>query len=266
MEIQVIRSATTGNQDFRERQQPEAQVHRQLAVVLDKYHHQGEILKALKPGKIVVSARKRGTQDQVVLRPPVEFEKLFSLVIRADWVAARDKTLEALGRPDRLPSGTSDVFTKKNRDSKSGTVGYDNSHNVKSLGRPVAIGEVPRIENNRIRHEGFGENRIISIDNRYRNGYVFYNDRWCDNDFYYPYYGFNWYRGCDYVFSPFYYYGHLFSYISCTRITFGIFTWTQCNSRYDWSPPRYDNYGYGGQRAFDSAVFDIQRSFEREAT
>lgn len=96
VEIQVILVGHKQATRIGERQQPVAQVHRQLAVVLDKYHHQGEILKALKPGKIVVSARKRGTQDQVVLlRPPVEFEKLFSLVIRADWVAARDKTLEA---------------------------------------------------------------------------------------------------------------------------------------------------------------------------
>lgn len=169
-------------------------------------------------------------------------------------------------RPDRVEQLNSSSFNKKSGESRSGRVSYDGGHNVKTLGRPDFSGEMPRIDTGRIRREGHREDRVRVVDNRYRNGYRFYNDWWSDNCFWYPFYGFSYWDGCGYVCSPFYFYGHLPPYLSYTRISFGPFSWTRCETRYRWSPPRWDSYSdYSNARDFDSAVYSLERAFEQRS-
>lgn len=158
-----------------------------------------------------------------------------------------------LGRPDRVGS-------------RSGNVGYGGDHNLgRGDGHAVTIGQMPIIgSKTRIEHEVNRENRVKVGDNRYRNGYYNSNRGWHDNNFCYPYYGFQYYDGCNYAPSPFYFYYHLPAYVSCTRISIGFLTWTSCSTRYDWRRPVYDRYesSYDRRADFDYAVDDIERAFE----
>lgn len=172
-----------------------------------------------------------------------------------------------LGRPERGNPIDDTTFGKRGGNSRSGRVGYEGVHNGSSVGRtnPIVISDVPVVSTNRkIRHEGVRENRITVGDNRYRNGYFHYDRNFCDNDFWYPHYGFQWYDGCNYVTSPFYYYPHLPGYVSTIRVSIGPLSWTQCETRYTWRQPVYDRYNYQSDRYndFDYSVGDIERSFE----
>lgn len=172
-----------------------------------------------------------------------------------------------LGRPERGNPNTDITFGKKGGNSRSGRVGYEGVHNGNSVGRtnPIVISDVPSVSTNRkIRHEGVRENRVTIGDNRYRNGYYHYDRNFCDNDFWYPHYGFQWYDGCNYVTSPFYYYPHLPGYVNTIRVSIGPLTWTQCETRYTWRQPVYDRYNYQSDRYndFDYSVGDIERAFE----
>ena len=159
------------------------------------------------------------------------------------------------------------AFGKRVGTSRSGRVGYQGVNNINTIqrGNPITIADVPSVATSRrISHEGVRENRVVKGDNRYRNGYHHYDRNFRDNDFWYPHYGFQWYDGCNYVPSPFYYYPHLPAYLSTIRVTIGPLSWTHCESRYNWVAPNYDRYGYQSDRNgdFDYSVSDIERAFE----
>lgn len=163
-----------------------------------------------------------------------------------------------LGRPDRAGS------------SGSGFGGYGTDHNLaKTKGTrtsgSVVSSDMPIVKSgSRIEREVNRENRIRIGDSRYRDGYYGYRNDWCDDNFFYPYYGFTYYDGCGFIPSPFYFYGHLPGYISCTRISLGFLTWTTCETRYSWHQPSYDRYGsyYDSRENLDYAVDDVRMSFE----
>lgn len=148
---------------------------------------------------------------------------------------------------------------------KSGRNDSNESHNV-GIGRikPGELFDVPPVSSNsRIRREGYRENRVEN--GRFRNGYCGYDSGWSDNRFWYPYYGYTWYSGCNYVCSPFYYYYHLPAYVNVIRVSIGPVTWVHCNTPYVWNAPVYDRYGYNSDRylEFDYSVDDIRNAFDR---
>lgn len=148
---------------------------------------------------------------------------------------------------------------------KSGRNETKENHNV-GIGRvrPSDLFDIPPVSSNsRIRRDGYREDRVDA--NRFRNGYCHYDNGWSDYRFWYPYYGYTWYSGCNYVCSPFYYYYHLPAYVNVIRVHIGPLTWIHCSTPYTWTAPVYDQYGYNDNRyyEFDYAVSDIRRAFEQ---
>lgn len=97
----------------------------------------------------------------------------------------------------------------------------------------------------------------------YRYGYYSYTTNWRDNDFWYPYYGFQWdSRNC--VISPFYGYSNLPPYIRTARVQFGNF-WIDINEFT--SITFRDNYRYDRRYEYYDeweAVNDLTRVFTRK--
>jgi hypothetical protein len=103
----------------------------------------------------------------------------------------------------------------------------------------------------------------------YRNGYYHYDQRWRDDNYWYPHYQFNYNNNC--VPSPFYSYAHLPGYVNVVRIDFNFlkFEW-RTGSSYRWSyDNRDDDFGWGwgnnDRRTdyLDDSIDDLYDAFAR---
>lgn len=132
---------------------------------------------------------------------------------------------------------------------RSGGSSYGGNNNVvvrENNTRPVEI--------NRLNIDlkgGSLPNQVWREDNprAYRSGYYQYNNRWCDDNFWYPYYSFTLSRSC--TVSPWYYYSNLPAYINIGRITF------ISGSNCDWG--RGDAYQYSRSRSYGGWDTDWDR-------
>jgi hypothetical protein len=147
--------------------------------------------------------------------------------------------------------------------SRSGSVNYGSVHNQAGRARAqgTVIADAPLVASNRgIVIDAHREDRVRRADEGYRSGYWFYDPRWTDDCFWYPYYGFVWSDGrC--VPSPFYFYGHLPPYIQIVRVGLGSFSYFHCagpcGGKRDWhGRDRADR-----DRDLDEAVRGIEDSF-----
>jgi len=169
------------------------------------------------------------------------------------------------GRGDRPVTVVEDRDGSRSRvPGRSGTPSYGSNNNQGRSGRGNSGFNQQIPSYNSIPTQANREERVRSNSRVYRNGYVFYNNTWCDDNFSYAFYRFNYQQDCR--ISPFYYYPHLPGYVSSARINFGhlfsiSFRWDD-NCRYDW---RYrDTYDRWADNAdLDYAVRDLKRAFER---
>ncbi|MCW5937964.1 MAG: hypothetical protein KIT11_11735 [Fimbriimonadaceae bacterium] len=169
----------------------------------------------------------------------------------------------ALGRPDRNTERPSLGKREDNNNIRA----FDNRIAERGQVKPLVISDVPVISNNRSiivdadREDRARVNRGRNYDNRYRHNYYQYSGSWCNDDFRYRHYGY-YYDPVLYVPSPFYYYSNLPGYVSCSRIQFGVFSWTSCTTRYPWRSDRYrDNYDR--DRILEASAESIEHAFQR---
>lgn len=118
-------------------------------------------------------------------------------------------------------------------------------------------------------------NQVTREDNpraRYRSGYYQYDNRWNDNNFWYPHYSFSYSNGC--TISPWYYYSNLPGFILGNRITYidnyqvnwgfgDPYRWV----RYDnWNNNGWNDWGRDRDRdrrsELDYALDDLSRAWE----
>lgn len=160
---------------------------------------------------------------------------------------------------------------QSNESSRSGRVTYGKSdHNVnRGVRTSINMPAPPTIRGeSRVSREAYDEKHRIQVNpDRYRQGYYHYNNRWHDNQFWYPYYGFQYSYNC--YPSPFYYYPHLPGYISEIRVVIGGTHWQISGSVFDWQyrDYRYDDWGWSwgrndrDNRDLTYAVNDIYDAF-----
>jgi hypothetical protein len=135
---------------------------------------------------------------------------------------------------------------------------YGSSHNRKATD-PIGI-DRPRFEEvGALGIKVLRDDRLRAIQSGCRIGYFYYDWRWRDDLFGYPYYRFSWDLGA--VFSPWYFYPHLPGYVAVTRIRWGEsqfdVTWSE-SRRWDRSDASWRE-----RDALDEAVMDLERGFER---
>lgn len=174
-------------------------------------------------------------------------------------------------RTPRVTQSPSQTYTRQDlrgRVSRSGPVRYGSSNNRWETGRSRPV-EITKFDT----RSGSLGNQVLresqtyrgnSYNDRYRNGYYRYDNRWNDDRFRYGYYGFNYSDQC--VPSPWYYYSNLPAYLIITRISFdGRSFDSQYRDFYDWR--RYDDdYSYGNRyrnEDLDRAIEQIVYAFER---
>ena len=166
-----------------------------------------------------------------------------------------------IGRPGSSGSGSTRVQSQ--RQGRSGTIDY-RSQNNQNRGRvesgSTRVQSVPNYRGS-IESQSRDERRL-PYDSRYRTGYTQYNSRWCDDDFWYPYYGFR-FEPRNTIFSPWYCYSNLPGYINIGRVRFG----SVCVNVDIFQPVRWDynrRYDrYSPYYALDTAVDDISNVFNR---
>ncbi|HVT11020.1 MAG TPA: hypothetical protein VHE55_02030 [Fimbriimonadaceae bacterium] len=160
-------------------------------------------------------------------------------------------------------------LTHKN--SHSGNVHYGENRNVASvthIGGTIVIGRPPRMISEITKgHDIRRKDHPTLIVGGYRTGYYFYNNNWCDDYFWYPYYLFDPY-GARWCASPWYYYPMLPPYVAWSRCRFyNLAAWDiWVGNSYNWTPPDYyGNYDNWGRRPseIDYAVEDIVDAFQR---
>jgi hypothetical protein len=185
----------------------------------------------------------------------------------------RDRDSDYGSWPRRTGSGGSVIRERgpafPNRPGRNGYSQYGTSSN-RSLIERVLLPPVP-VRGNQIQREIFNEDRIQRVGQitRYRDGYYYYDQRWRDDSFYYPYYRFGYTP--DSVPAPWYSYPHLPAYVAFPRIQLwsDFHDWDYGDS-YRWTEPREfdatsrfrnnpwnDNYS-----ELDYAVDDIKEAFE----
>ncbi|HWA81810.1 MAG TPA: hypothetical protein VG820_00140, partial [Fimbriimonadaceae bacterium] len=157
------------------------------------------------------------------------------------------------------------------KNSHSGNVHYGDNRNVASVthvGGTIVIGRPPRTVSQITKGEDIRrKDHPGLIVGGYRSGYYFYNNNWCDDYFWYPYYVFDpW--GSRWCCSPWYYYSMLPPYVAWNRCRFyNLAAWDiWVGATYNWTPPSYyGNYDNWGRRPseIDYAVDDIVNAFER---
>lgn len=164
-------------------------------------------------------------------------------------------------RQGQPPAGRSQDET-----SRSGRVNYGNGNNNQAGRGAPSYSPPPIVGQNRASREADQENRIGYANNNYRNGYYQYSNQWCDNNFWYPHYQFNYNNNC--VPSPWYGYTNMPGYISQVRVTFGNFSFSwRSGDLYRWRYQEYDdNFGYWNNSRYDrnqvdQAVDDIYDAF-----
>lgn len=160
--------------------------------------------------------------------------------------------------------------------SRSGRVNYRSNNNVQRTSRtdnPIIVSSAPSRQpsGNRdsrggsyqgsVRHQAGREDDSYTRD-RYRSGYYQYGNSWCDDNFYYPYYSFNWNSDRCAV-SPWYSYTNLPPYINISRVRLG----GNCIDVDDWRSYRYDSRYKPDTRDWDyglwDACYDLERTFLR---
>lgn len=169
---------------------------------------------------------------------------------------------ELLGRSGGAKSRSGDV--------RYGTVSNTGREPGRSNG-PVRVNDAPITRNNgAIGREANREDRIVRNDPRYRNGYHHYDNRWRDDNYWYPHYQFNYRPDC--VPSPWYYYQHLPAYVTIARIEWGGITFDiRSGNRYNWRDT-YNNgngngwgWGRSDRNEIDDTVQDIRDAFQRRS-
>lgn len=155
----------------------------------------------------------------------------------------------------------------QNESSRSGRVEYGGTNNQAGRSAPN-YSPPPMVGQNRASREADQENRVGYAYGNYRNGYYQYSNQWCDNNFWYPHYQFNYSNNC--VPSPWYGYTNMPGYIAQVRVTFGNFSFSwRSGDVYRWRYEEYDDsFGYWNNSRYersqvDRAVDDIYDSFRR---
>jgi hypothetical protein len=184
-----------------------------------------------------------------------------------------------MGGRETRPSSSNENLTGRGRgqQSRSGDVNYGTRNNgIGQTRSPQNWEPAPAVlgSDGRIRREAWNEDRVQQ-NARFRTGYYAYDQRWTDDSFWYPHYGFSWGRDC--VPSPFYGYPHLPGYINTVRVTFSTGSWNwSYGERYSWSYNRWDDDRWGnnddwwrddddrrGNRELDDAIDGLVDGFQR---
>lgn len=141
---------------------------------------------------------------------------------------------------------------------------------ITKAGGNTIIGRAPvNLSNLSRRDQIFRKDHPQLVTGGFRTGYCFYDNRWRDDFFWYPFYTFDpWsYRCCV---SPWYYYPMLPPYVAYERCHFytGLSPWYSWSGyAYPYRPIIVDNWGSGeydrGRSAIDYAVDDIVNAFQR---
>jgi hypothetical protein len=148
------------------------------------------------------------------------------------------------GRGDNGTQFQRDGIFKKTQSARTGQTDYGTSRNqITRSNSNNRITDAPNLHGwNKQDRDVFREDRTVSHDNRYRQGYCQYSSRWNDDWFYYPNYYFDYQPGRCFP-SPFYYYPNVPGYIASIRVVFGDFRfYITARDRYDYRRP----YNYGG--------------------
>ena len=178
-----------------------------------------------------------------------------------------------LGRPERV--GDTESMIRRN-ESRSGRTNYGSVNNrLTQLERstPITIDRAPiNVNRGSLERQALREGVPQRVQNNYRSGYYFYDNRWRDDYWCYPHYRFDWNDNC--VVSPWYWYSHLPAYIVPNRCSFGR-PGLSIEFRFDFDFGRWDRYdrydrydGYssysrGYDRQLGEAVDNLKRAFER---
>lgn len=168
-------------------------------------------------------------------------------------------------RIDRTRPEPSDSAARRAQYVRTAQANYNSTHNINAGNnrpQPFRVGRID-VRNGSLQNQVLREDEIRSRRNRYRSGYYYYWGGWRDDNFYYPYYRFDYGNGC--AFSPWYYYSNLPGYIVTNRIVFGQpgfdITFYDADP-YRWSyRDRYDEYDRNYD--LDVAIRDLVQAFER---
>lgn len=154
---------------------------------------------------------------------------------------------------------------------RSGQVNYSGTSNIVTGSNRPNVG-IPSTLPSRVWSRDLGnqvirETEVRIGDFRFRTGYYQYDRGWCDRDFRYPYYSFEWRpSGC--VISPWYFYCTMPGYIIQPRVDFGLigYTYDCVNPYYGWRERVVDYRWHDDDRYYDRnlnrALDDIQNLFE----
>lgn len=172
-----------------------------------------------------------------------------------------------LGRIEGRPQGgrgSGEVLGRGKETGRTGRTNYGGNNNQISRDgntRAVDINSLPiDVRSGSLPSQVWRED---SPRANWRTGYRQYDNRWCDDYFWYPHYSFSPSRNC--TFSPWYYYSNLPPYLDCSRViivsgsrwSFGV------GSPYRWS--RNDSSGWGrwnDRNEVDEALDDLVSAWE----
>jgi hypothetical protein len=170
------------------------------------------------------------------------------------------------GWPDRQDRGGTTVISggPPGRRGHSGNVSYGTTNNVIQVGN-VRISRPTQVINPGMQRRINDQERVTLVRDGWRVGYHHYDNRWCDDNFNYPWYVFNPWQSNRFVCSPWYYYASCPPYLNGSRIIIINSGWPS----YNWSGNayRYDRPDFSDRWSnrsdLDYAIRDLQDAFER---